>query len=50
MPSKVSHYVPEKKRQLICGKGGLHEEQPLNYVCLDVKCRQMCLCCSVCFT
>lgn len=35
----VKHYTPETKKTKICQKGGSHEGQGLNLVCLDPLCR-----------
>lgn len=46
----VSYFTASVPTNLICCKGGLHEEQPLNMVCLDPICRTSPLACSVCFS
>lgn len=48
--TKVLHFTPPITNTLICSKGGSHEEQSLNLVCLDPLCRSTPLSCSVCFS
>jgi hypothetical protein len=46
----ISYFLGELPASLVCTKGGAHEEQALNLVCLNQKCRNNPLCCCVCFT
>ena len=46
----VTHFTPNCATHFICPKGGQHEGQPLNIVCLDPLCRNDPLACSICFS